>query len=101
MKIHEPLYHVIISSLTCDDKFTVAEFAFVFNCDPTFVSSRVCGPGRVEFIHDRVLCGGVGEDGKGVPRQLESMGQVWDVVMTDADLAAKGHRGPALNCVAG
>lgn len=91
-----------ISSFTCDVEFLAeAGFALVFDCDLTFITPGVGRPGRVEFVYDLVSCGGRGVDGNVVLRQLESMSRVWDAVMTDADLALYGHRGPARHCAAG
>ena len=75
--------------------------ALVLDCDATLITPRVGCSGRVELINDRVFCGDYGVDVNVVVLELESVFQVWDVVVTDADLAAYGHRRPALHRAAG
>lgn len=78
-----------IFKFTCDCEFLAeAGSALVLDCDTTFITSRVSRSGRVDFILDFVFCGGRGVDEDAVPRELESMRQVRDVVVTDANLAA-------------
>lgn len=95
--------HVIsISNFTWDIKFLAeAGFALVLDCDPTFIITRVCCPGGAEFIYHWVVCGGRRVDGNVVLCELESMRQVRNVVMTDADLTVNDHRYPTRNGAAG
>lgn len=93
---------ISINSFTCDIEFLAeAGFALVLDSDPTFIISRVSCSGRAEFIYDWVFRAGKGVDESIIPSDLESVCQVLDVVVADADLAADAHWCPALNSAPG
>lgn len=71
-----------MSDLTCDEEFLAETgFALLLHRDSALVVSRIGRPGGAEFIHDCVFFGGRGVDKGTMPRDLEGVGEVRDVVV--------------------